>query len=136
MLQVFAIILSSNGMSVVIMFGIGIIFQFEYYQKNKDSLERHTLEDFSLSATSHRPGSVKSDMALLHSLVVPDFGSQGESSGKISILGNSVVSLMANGIKVGHSVNQKDSVTSVKSMNFRKKLKFHRHSSYKHKASI
>ena len=96
------------------------IFQFEYYQKNKDSLERHTLEDFSLSATSHRPGSVKSDMALLHSLVVPDFGSQGESSGKISILGNSVVSLMANGIKVGHSVNQKDSVTSVKPINFRK----------------
>ena len=86
------------------MFGIGIIiFKFEYYQKNKDSLERHTLEDFSLSVTSHRPGSVKSDMALLHSLVVPDFGSQGESSGKISILGNSVVSLMANGIKVGHT---------------------------------
>ena len=121
-------------MSVVIMFGIGITFQFEYYQKNKDSLERHTLEDFSLSATSHRPGSVKSDMALLHSLVVPDFGRQGESSGKISILGNSVVSLMANGIKVGHSViNQKYSVTSVKSMNFRKKLKFHNNSNYKHK---
>ena len=121
-------------MSLVIMFGIGIIiFKFEYYQKNKDSLERHTLEDFSLSATSHRPGSVKSDMALLHSLVVPDFGSQGESSGKISILGNSVVSLMANGIKVGHSVDQKDSVASVNCVNFRKKVKFHRHSSYEHR---
>ena len=70
--------------------------QFEFYQDNKDGVEQQTLEDFSKSVVSHGHGSVRSDLNLLHSLVVPNF----TADGNISILGSSIVALMAHGIKV------------------------------------
>ena len=66
---------------------------FSFYQSNKDSIEQQTLQDFAQSTVSHLRGSLKSDLNELHSLVVPN-------KAQISILGSSVVSLMADGIKV------------------------------------
>ncbi len=50
---------------------------FEYYQEHRDEVERHTLEDFSESATSHDKGSIRSDIEELHALVVPEGGVLG-----------------------------------------------------------
>ena len=46
--------------------------------------------------SSHAKGSIKSDLNQLHSLVVPG----PSKNGQISVLGSSVVALMASGIKV------------------------------------
>ena len=54
--------------------------QFEFYQDNKDGVEQQTLEDFSKSVVSHGHGSVRSDLNLLHSLVVPNFTADGNIS--------------------------------------------------------
>ena len=40
-------------------------------QENLHTVERHTLLDFAVSATSHRGDSVLSQLARLHGLVVP-----------------------------------------------------------------
>ena len=37
-------------------------------------MERHTLEDFAISVTSHRAGSIMTQLRSLHSLVVPTAG--------------------------------------------------------------
>jgi len=46
----------------------------EFYQENRQTVERHTLEDFALSVTSHRAGSIMTQLRSLHSLVVPEAG--------------------------------------------------------------
>eukprot|EP00095_Tigriopus_kingsejongensis_P006035 maker-scaffold889_size84747-snap-gene-0.24 protein:Tk06035 transcript:maker-scaffold889_size84747-snap-gene-0.24-mRNA-1 annotation:"hypothetical protein L798_01615" len=64
---------------------------FEFYQEFADQLETHTLEDFATSATSHKEGSLRSNLEELHSLVVPQGG----------ILGNrGIFELLANSIQV------------------------------------
>ena len=43
-------------------------------QENRQTVERHTLEEFALSVTSHRAGSIMTQLRSLHSLVVPEAG--------------------------------------------------------------
>ena len=63
---------------------------FEFYQENRDSVEKATLEDFSKSVTSHMDGSVTSQLNSLHSLVVP----QGPS------LSRGILNTLATEVKV------------------------------------
>ena len=44
---------------------------FEFYQENMSRMERHTLEDFAVSVTSHRSGSIRNQLSSLHGLLVP-----------------------------------------------------------------
>ena len=44
---------------------------FEFYQENMARMERHTLEDFAVSVTSHRSGSIRNQLSSLHGLLVP-----------------------------------------------------------------
>ena len=43
----------------------------QFYQQNIDKVERHTLEDFAMTITSHRAGSVRSNLYILHDLIAP-----------------------------------------------------------------
>ena len=43
-------------------------------QENRQAVERHTLEDFAMSVTSHGAGSIMTQLRSLHSLVVPTAG--------------------------------------------------------------
>ena len=63
---------------------------FEFYQENRDTVERATLEDFAASVTSHMEGSVMSQLSSLHSLVVP----QGPS------LSRGILNTLASEVKV------------------------------------
>ena len=67
---------------------------FEFYQENRDTVERLTLEDFASSVTSHSDGSVMSQLSSLHSLVVP----QGPS------LSRGILNTLASEIKVGRII--------------------------------
>eukprot|EP00092_Neocalanus_flemingeri_P000983 GFUD01001050.1.p1 GENE.GFUD01001050.1~~GFUD01001050.1.p1 ORF type:complete len:584 (-),score=158.50 GFUD01001050.1:171-1853(-) len=72
---------------------------FEFYQENRDTVERLTLEDFATSVSSHSDGSIMSQMSSLHSLVVP----QGPS------LSRGILNTLASEIKAGQhlcSMNQ------------------------------
>lgn len=67
---------------------------FEYYQENKNKIEKHTLNDFATNVISHSDGSIRDNLEELHALVVPEQGG--------GILGNKgVITLFANGIKDG-----------------------------------
>ena len=44
---------------------------FKYYQENMQRMERHTLEDFAVSVTSHHSGSIRNQLSNLHGLSVP-----------------------------------------------------------------
>lgn len=63
---------------------------FEFYQEHKDQIEKHTLEDFATSATSHAEGSIRTNLEELHSLVVPKGGVSGARG---------VFDMLANGVK-------------------------------------
>ena len=60
----------------------------EFYQENMETVEQHTLEDFSLAISSHRPGSIRSNLDILHDLVVPRHLSI--SSGLLSTLATQI----------------------------------------------
>ena len=64
---------------------------FEYYQEHNTEIERHTLEDFAQSSTSHGDGSIRSNLEELHSLIVPEGGVLGDKG---------ILHLLANGIQV------------------------------------
>ena len=60
----------------------------EFYQENMETVEQHTLEDFSSAISSHRPGSIRSNLNVLHDLVVPRHLSI--SSGLLSTLATQI----------------------------------------------
>ena len=59
------------------------------FQERKGEIERHTLEDFAVSSTSHSDGSIRSNLDELHDLIVPKGGVVGAKG---------VFDLLANGI--------------------------------------
>lgn len=64
---------------------------FEFYQELADQIDRHTLQDFATSVTSHGFGSIRFNLNELHSLVAPKDG----------ILGNvGIFELLSNGVEV------------------------------------
>ena len=59
---------------------------FEYYQEHKEEIERHTLQDFAESATSHGDGSIRTSLEDMHALVVPKGGVLGGGRGVFNML--------------------------------------------------
>ena len=62
-------------------------------QENRQTVERHTLEDFALSVTSHRAGSIMTQLRSLHSLVVPEAGLTSSTG---------ILASLASRVKVSH----------------------------------
>ena len=58
-------------------------------------MERHTLEDFAISVTSHGPGSIMTQLRSLHSLVVPTAGLASNTGILASLASRVKVSLLA-----------------------------------------
>lgn len=75
---------------------------FTYYQDNRDKVERHTLEDFALSSTSHEQGSLIQDLVELNSLIVQQAGGHFGAK-KVMVAGgpfdpnNGLVAAVSNG---------------------------------------
>ena len=62
-------------------------------QENRQTVERHTLEDFAISVTSHGAGSIMTQLRSLHSLVVPTAGLASNTG---------ILSSLAARVKVSH----------------------------------